>query len=178
MDLKTGPRSVYVIDCWGAIRCWLMLHPRGNDRNAPLFCSFANPARTIHSTEAQKMVKRVSKRAGVRIGQNGESEVHPHIFRHTRATRAAENGWMEAELRAYFGWSARSPMPAHYVHLAKRHMTQKIKDEANLDPILKRVQTDPRAALAEASAAGGVAAAREMLDALGLLPKMPKKVDP
>src|ERR1700676_1727290 len=43
-----------------------------------------------------------------------------HGLRKAGATRAAENGATEAQLRAIFGWGERSKEPAHYVRMADR----------------------------------------------------------
>lgn len=63
------------------------------------------------------LLKRAANATGLN-GQAGVKVLTNHDFRHTRGTRAARTGWMEAELRKFFGWRDGSHMPAIYVHLA------------------------------------------------------------
>jgi hypothetical protein len=48
-------------------------------------------------------------------------------------------------------------MPAHYVHLSKRHMEERVRKDANLDPIGAAVKQDPRAAMRDFAAELGAA---------------------
>jgi hypothetical protein len=56
---------------------------------------------------------KVSNKAGI------NKNLHPHLFRHSRATYMA-NFLTEAQMNAYFGWVQGSDMPAVYVHLSGR----------------------------------------------------------
>jgi len=154
IDLKTGPRSIYVIECVGALKAWLAHHPDPRDREAPLFPSPIDGTTLNASTVARALAK-YCQRAGIR-------HIHPHLFRHTRATRAAEAGWNEAELRAYFGWAPGSAMASHYVHLAQAHMEERVRKDAQIDPLGARIRADPHAAMAELVAS--------TLHALGIAP--------
>src|ERR1051325_2654946 len=115
-DLKTGARSIYLVECAGALRLWLALHPRKEDPKAPLFANKAGDGRMI-ATNVNLMLRKLCKKAGVRT-------VHPHLFRHTRATRAADAGWNEAQMRPFFGWASASQIPSRYIHLRKRQLKE------------------------------------------------------
>lgn len=145
-DLKTGPRSIYVVECVGPIRAWLALHPQRNDPKAALFPAFSKRNDRMWPHSIDRLLETTCHRGGIR-------KVNPHLFRHTRATRAAETGWNEAELRAYFGWESTSRMAAHYVHLAQAHMDQRIREDAKMDPLGSRIREDPKLAMAELAAA-------------------------
>jgi len=55
----------------------------------------------------------IAARAGIR------KRVHPHLFRHSRATKLA-NYLTEAQMKQYFGWVQNSDMASVYVHLSGR----------------------------------------------------------
>jgi integrase len=105
LPLKTGQRALatYVVDCVPAIQTWLPFHPLRDDFTAPLFPSQRNPRRAVPDATLARFFEKLGERAGV-------PRAHPHLFRHTRATRAAEAGWNEAQLCAYFsllfGWGS------------------------------------------------------------------------
>lgn len=149
-DLKTGARTIYVVDCVGALRLWLSLHPFRRNPNAALFPRWEDAHEPMAVGAVNRILEGLTRRSGVRA-------VHPHLFRHTRATRAAEAGWNESEMRSYFGWARGSAMASHYVHLAQAHMEERVRKDAQLDPLGARIRQDPHAALAETVAATIVA---------------------
>lgn len=61
-----------------------------------------------------------------RTAENRLYELAPHlylhIFRHSLATRLADVGQSDAQLRRWFGWAYTSKMPMNYTNLAKIHM--------------------------------------------------------
>lgn len=61
------------------------------------------------------IVKRAAARAGI------TKRVHPHALRHARATHMAKF-LSEYQLRAYFGWTKSSNVPARYIHLAGKDL--------------------------------------------------------
>lgn len=141
-DLKSGPRTVYVVECVGSLRAWLALHPFSDIPDAPLFPGSNDNRVPTTPSAALQVLYQLSERAGIR-------RVHPHLFRHTRATRAAAAGWNEAQLRGYFGWNADSEMASHYVHLAQGDIDARVRQDANVDPLGNLIREDPKAALAE-----------------------------
>ncbi|MBI2077959.1 MAG: site-specific integrase [Euryarchaeota archaeon] len=128
--LKTGPRSIYVVDCVPVLRAYVATHGDGGNREAPLFPnqrrSRTGNGRMIPVTVHQKLYRWTA--------QLGMRDMWPHLFRHTRATRAARAGWNEAQLRAYFGWTGSSHMPSVYIHLAARDMEEQVRRDAGIDP--------------------------------------------
>lgn len=44
--------------------------------------------------------------------------VHPHLFRHSRATAEIQKGSSEPVLRKMLGWSSASTVPSRYIHLS------------------------------------------------------------
>lgn len=132
-DLKTGARTIHAVQCSHALKVWLSLHPEGTNPDAPVFITSRrqSPPRAMTPQAAFAVVGRLAMLAGVAL--NGTKPLSPHDFRHSAATRKAKAGWMEQELRAYFGWSEGSNMPARYVHLSKGDMRERVRRDAGVD---------------------------------------------
>lgn len=122
---KTGQRQIPLCGCAIDLKDWINnFHPFKGDSQAPLF---VNPGRRdgpvtnlgIYGISA--IVRRVARRSDV----EKRIHVYPHLFRHLRATQLAEAGWNEMMLREYFGWSKISNMPAVYIHLSRRSLSDK-----------------------------------------------------
>lgn len=116
LGLKTGARRVRLIKGRSELylKEWLNVHPFQGDRSAPLYVGFSRRAPNARLTPNAlwAFCQRAAKAAKF------DKELHPHLFRHTAATERARDGWREAEMRAFFGWTRSSEMPAVYVHLA------------------------------------------------------------
>jgi hypothetical protein len=113
------------------------------------------------------MLRALAKRAGLR-------HINPHLFRHSRATRAAESGWNESVMRTYFGWQPGSRMASHYVHLAQGQIEERVRKDAHLDPLGARLQADPQRAIADVASAAAATSSAAVIKALmdaGVLPK-------
>ncbi|MHB8587121.1 MAG: tyrosine-type recombinase/integrase [Thermoplasmatota archaeon] len=68
-----------------------------------------------------------------------QRHLHPHLFRHSRATECAREGMPESEMRQYFGWSRTSDMPSRYIHLAADAANDGIARRAGLKTTETRV---------------------------------------
>lgn len=166
-DLKTGPRTVFVVEAAGPLQTWLALHPSRNDPEAFLFEPLYHRKIALSPTALDKQLRTLTRRAGIR-------HIHPHLFRHSRATRAAEAGWNESVMRAYFGWQPGSRMASHYVHLAQGQIEERVRKDANLDPLGARIQVDPQRAIADVASAAAATSSAAVIKALmdaGVLPK-------
>jgi site-specific recombinase XerD len=108
---KTGPRRVRGILCTSALKSWLEQHPLKDNPEAPLW--LAKNMNPLSWNAVRKLVKRLAKKAGI------NKPVHPHAFRHARATFLASK-LTEAQLKEYFGWTQSSRMASVYVHLSGR----------------------------------------------------------
>ena len=122
---KTGTRPVRLVDAVPYIQDWLRLYPvkdhLGNaKKDAPLFCTslrYKGEYRRLTDHRIQMMLKQLAKEANV------SSNIHPHAFRHTRATEFSKQ-LPETALRKVFGWTASSNMPEVYVHLSGRDVDE------------------------------------------------------
>jgi integrase/recombinase XerD len=112
--LKTGARRVRLYESVPYLHRWVEDHPHKDDPKAALFYSMSRraPGVRMSPNALWQFVNRAGKTAGLR------KESHPHLFRHSAATERARMGWTETMMRAFFGWTRSSDMPARYVHLA------------------------------------------------------------
>lgn len=112
--LKTGARRIRLLDSTPYLHAWYEAHPRRHESAAPLFYgeSRRRPGVRMNANGLFQFVTKAARKAGL------AKKVHPHLFRHSAATERARLGWTENMMRAYFGWSRSSDMPATYVHLA------------------------------------------------------------
>jgi site-specific recombinase XerD len=134
---KTGNRKLLVVESERYLRNWLSKHPFENERNAPLWVKV--DGNNIDEKTHEEMavgygymrinLKRKAVEAGVRIERKKDgsdsSEVHPHLFRDTRATHLATE-LTEAAMKEYFGWTQGSDMPQTYIHLSGRDIDSEI----------------------------------------------------
>ena len=103
---KTGPRRLRIITTVPYLHSWLEIHPTGDDPEAPLFTS--NRGKAWKETAIKQMLKNVAKQVGIK------KRVHPHLFRHSRATYLSQH-MTEAQLKSYFGWVQDSKQCATYI---------------------------------------------------------------
>lgn len=169
--LKTGPRTIDVAECVPALKLWLERHPARDNRDptwtrgAPLFPSSHEPDAAIEPTTVNRVLGGWCRKAGFsRI-------VTVHVFRHTRATRAAKAGWSSWEMEPYFGWVGGSKESATYVHMVSADVAHKVRAAANVDPLGAKLRQDPtkafQEAVAQASANTAEIVATRLLEGLG-----------
>jgi len=113
---KTGFRQVRIVgNSIAYLRAWLDNHPLRNDVNAFLFCNLSENilGRSLTYADVYSIIRQATKRAGIK------KRIHPHLFRHTRATILASRV-TEAPLEAQMGWVHGSKQTRTYVHLSLR----------------------------------------------------------
>lgn len=120
---KTGMRRVTVISSVPLLSTYLDMHP-SKDKPEHFFFLVKGGGiigyRQMTYAGARKMIKEVAVRAGIK------KRIHPHLFRHSSATRAAKF-LTESQMKEYYGWTGGSDMPCVYVHLSGRDMEDAIK---------------------------------------------------
>jgi integrase len=108
---RKGERQVYLTLSIPFVRAWLNEHQRRDNPEAHLFYSRKSSGRIGGPNVLRQIVDRAVRAAGLK------KHVHPHLFRHSRATEMAQH-MTEQELKLWFGWTGGSRMPATYVHLS------------------------------------------------------------
>lgn len=112
---KTGMRRVRLIWSMPYIAQWLEVHPRRDDRNAPLWIKASNPVEGLRYDAIRFQLQKIARRAKV------DKKVNPHNFRHSRSTHLASR-LTESQMEEYLGWVQGSKMPSIYVHMSGRDL--------------------------------------------------------
>lgn len=133
------------------LHTWLSVHEHRDTPSAPLFYAKNSPlvgnvenkgrkvskdtlllpngrvVMRLTDGSARRYIKGIAKKAGV------TKRIHPHLFRHTRATELASNNTMnEATLNKKFGWKPTSGMAAIYVNMHDNAADDAILSEAGM----------------------------------------------
>lgn len=118
---KTGARRVRLMFSMSAIADWLDFHPQKQDKDAYVFVNASGPnkGKQMRHSAIDQMIKKTAKKTGM------EKRVHPHLFRHSRATMYAQH-LTEAQMEMNFGWIHGSKMSGTYVHLSGKQIDDAI----------------------------------------------------
>ena len=108
---KTGFRRVRLVSSVPYLQEWLNRHQQKD--NLDSFVWIKNDGAMLGYNRVRYMLQDIKKRSGIK------KEVHPHNFRHSRATYLA-NFLTEAQMKEFFGWTQSSDMAAVYVHISGR----------------------------------------------------------
>jgi integrase len=123
---KTGPRPARLIFASSYLRQWLEIHPRKEDPDAPIFCSFREPYNLISRSGLYQQIAIIGKTAGIK------KRINPHSFRHARATDLAKKLKSEQKLKAVLGWKANSQMANIYIHLSANDINAAMLEASGL----------------------------------------------
>ena len=113
---KTGFRQVRIVgNSIPYLRAWLQVHPNKGNEDSYLFCKISQDVRgsKLEHHDLYSIIRKASNRAGI------TRRIHPHLFRHTRATILASKV-TEAPLESQMGWVHGSKQTRTYVHLSLR----------------------------------------------------------
>ncbi|MCI0504435.1 site-specific integrase [Candidatus Micrarchaeota archaeon] len=116
---KTGDRRVRVISSAPALALWVDNYRRKDDPKAPLWPPRSPKWKTKNMIECMdhrsvyKLLRNLAIKAGIK------KHIHPHLFRHSRATALASK-LTEAQMKEHFGWVQGSDMASTYVHMSGR----------------------------------------------------------
>jgi site-specific recombinase XerD len=122
LDKKTGPRSVLLIECAHDLEEYLQLRTNANSDD-PVFVLHGNvnTNKGMTSCAISKMLKETAIKAGF------TKRMYMYLFRHSRATYLASQGFNEAQLCMIFGWTIGSKQPRTYIHLSNVQVQNAIK---------------------------------------------------
>lgn len=132
---KTGQRSPIIVSSAPYLTTWLANHPFRTTPEAPLWVHYRyeQTPKQLKYDSIRYLLIEAFARAGV------TKRIHPHIFRHSRATYVLAMAIMnESQAKAYFGWTPDSSMIATYAHLIDADANNAILKENNLAPIQQR----------------------------------------
>ncbi len=110
LEGKTGTRENFVKFSIPYIKGWLSCHLGRGDPTTPLFVNRSGEQLTYSGV--YHLLTYIFERAGL------NKKFNPHMFRHSRASFLADNGFSEQQLCAVFGWRLGSIMPRIYCHMS------------------------------------------------------------
>ena len=118
---KTGMRRIRIVKAVRLLQKWLAVHPLREEPDAPLWIGLRgrNRYRFLTRDAIARILERAARRADIK------KRVHPHLFRHSRATDLAAR-LTEAQLKEVFGWAPGSAQAATYVHLSGRNVDEAV----------------------------------------------------
>lgn len=142
-DGKTGPGEDLIVDACSYMRIWLSAHEYADNPEAPLFYSlrgkYIDPK--IKKSErilpenrklipldedgVRQQIRNIAKKAGIK------RRIHPHLFRHTRATECALN-MQESLMNIKFRWSPNSQTARVYTHVNEKDVQKVIRKMAGI----------------------------------------------
>ncbi len=114
---KTGMRRVRIVSSEIILKHYLEERTGNKTQESPLWTK--ENGEQITYAAITKVIKSAVDRAGM------QKHVHPHLFRHSRATFLA-NRLTEAQMNNYLGWTQGSNMAKTYVHLSGRDVDDAI----------------------------------------------------
>jgi integrase/recombinase XerD len=116
---KTGWRRVRIIEYSKELLNWLDSHPFKNNPESYVWINLENPSPNdrIKPATVNKMLKDLAKKCNI------AKPIHPHAFRHARATHLAKY-LPEAVLKELFGWTKDSKMASVYNHLSGKDVDE------------------------------------------------------
>jgi site-specific recombinase XerD len=117
VDGKTGMRRVRVFSSVPYLATWMSNHHLKNNPEAPLWVAIGtrNRNEVVKYPNIRLLITELAKKAGIK------KRVHPHLFRHSRATNLAKH-FTDAQMNQYFGWVQGSGMPSTYIHLSGKDL--------------------------------------------------------
>lgn len=116
---KTGARRIRIISSVSLLTTWLNIHPFRDNPDAPLWVNLNKNKAAVKYNALSKTIKESFLRAGIK------KRIHPHLFRHSRATFLAEH-MTEFQMNQYLGWKQGSDMPATYIHMSGKDLDDAI----------------------------------------------------
>ncbi len=122
---KTGQRTFPIFPSIPYLKDYLAVHPRKDDKDAPLWCSQYDPGKAISYEKTSQILKMAVKRAGINKPSN------PHNFRHSAVTRDA-SFMSDQELKKKYGWTRSSTQLDTYSHIHLDDLNDSYRRHYNL----------------------------------------------
>jgi len=121
---KTGSRRVLLLESVRDLKEYLKVR-NSTSPDDFVFVLFGtrNYGSPITYGAVLRMLEQVTKDAGIK------KKVHPHLFRHSRASFFASKGLNEAVLCSVFGWAIGSKQVRTYIHLSQVQTQSQLKEK-------------------------------------------------
>ena len=116
---KTGNRRVRLIEYSKDLLAWLDSHPFKNNPESYVWVCLNKPSpeHMLSTTAVNNLLKDLARRCNI------SKPIHPHVFRHARATHLAKH-LPEAIMKQLFGWTQDSKMAGVYYHLSGKDVDE------------------------------------------------------
>jgi len=110
---KTGHRRVRIVASCSELMTWINVHPDSKNRDAPVWVGIGTIGRNEALTypAARSILLRLAKKTGLK------KRIHPHLFRHSRATELLRKNYSLGKLPSLMGWIPGTKMLNVYSHL-------------------------------------------------------------
>lgn len=142
---KTGPKVIPSVLAYRPLLDWIEVHPRRNDKDAPLWYSKYGQDKVVTYKYLKDMIKKSAHQAGI------TKKVFWYLLRHQKLTEIGAK-YSDQILKQFAAWST-SKMAERYVHLSSSNIKNILlkehdlinEDEVKSQNILK-TKTCPRCA--------------------------------
>lgn len=114
---KTGARRVMILESVRDLKNYLTIRTK-EAKHDFVFCLEGTRNKNAPMTHASimKLLKQATKKSQL------NKKIHPHLFRHSRASFLASKGLSEAQLCFIFGWALGSKQVRTYIHLSQQQV--------------------------------------------------------
>lgn len=132
---KTGERDVLLFEPIKEIKTWLKFHPFSDNNDSYVFVNSEGKVRADNPLLYRVVfnnLKRVLTRAGI------TKRIWLHLFRHSAATRFANEGYTDMEQKLRHGWSIRSRMQERYTHQSVEDLNMRILEKKGIETKSKK----------------------------------------
>jgi integrase len=147
MKVSGSEHQGFLIDTAPAFKAWAEARPPEAEA---VFCTVSG---RLTAGGAWRRVSGARERAGI------TKPVHPHSFRHARATHLLSAGWSEARVKQLLGWSPGSRMLDKYSHLTGQDVKRALLEAKGFTVPSETTPTftyRPEAAMAPVKALAGL----------------------
>lgn len=121
---KTGSRRTLLLESVRDLKEYLKVRNNAKPEEF-VFVLYGkrNNSLPVTYSAVERMLEQATKDAGI------TKKVHPHLFRHSRASYLASKGLNEAVLCQVFGWQIGSKQVRTYIHLSGQQVQSQLKEK-------------------------------------------------
>ncbi|MFA5358094.1 MAG: tyrosine-type recombinase/integrase, partial [archaeon] len=121
---KTGSRVALLLESVRDLKNYLQVrNAKSQDEFVFVLLGKNNNGQPITYSAVKRMLEHATQDAGIK------KQVHPHLFRHSRASFLASKGMNESVLCSVFGWQIGSKQVRTYIHLSGQQVQSQLKEK-------------------------------------------------